>query len=407
MEKITFKIRKKAFKDTLAIAKRVVPKKTGISVMIAKGKEVFVYSKTEKIEVFDYVDLLEETQPFVFKFDPTLVDKWLDKADRDMDFELLFETTKDKASGEDVVKTFLHCVEKKKKLEVSYVEPPDDSFVDMRNKDFKQFKNKEAYLSTLNEANKSFQKSERTYSDYAKLTDINLFVFDPHFFSVFRFIETTGIMDMFGNEGIAVHKEAIDNIVKSVKKPKDFTHCLTDKALYLREVNTVYAIRFSNDIRFPDYRSIKPAKDQKKTTFIINADQMNEILKGFPNSEITKVILDSNDSYLIEVTPDKEEFDSASFDNEIYASDEEEGGAVADNGEFMPRSVFQNQVLKSFFEGLTGVIQVEHVFFNSKTTKKDFPNYFWIYKGENKSKIMPGIIEAQGFLPNKSDHPNT
>lgn len=377
VETITFKIRKKIFKDAISISKRVLPKQKGTTVMIAKENEALIFSKGEKIETYDYVELIEKTEPFIIKFDPSVVDKWLDKSDRDMEFNISFVTEKQKT------KVTLHCLEKNKDVEVEYVKPQDTSFQDIRLKDYKELNDKNGYLETLTEANKSFQKSDRTFSEYAKLTDINMFVFDPHFFSVFMFDETTGIMDVFGSEGIAIHKDAIDVIVKSVKKPKEFKHHLSNESLYFKEGSTVFSLKFSNDIRFPDYRSIKPVQDQSKVTFNVDADQINEILKGFPNSKVNKVILESNTSNNVTIIPDNSEFDTVTFNNE----------------ENIPRSVFTNQVLKSFFDGLNGKIQVSYVLYQSKTTKRDKPNYFWIFKANNKSKIIPGIIEASGYSP--------
>lgn len=377
---IAFTIMKKDFKDALAVSKRVIPKKTGVTKLVGNGSELHVYSEGSHVKIFDYKPLIGNTHPFAIEIDPTIVDKWLDKANREMEFHVITETKLVRKVEES--KTVLYCVEKKKDVEVTSFENPEKHFRNARVLEYKQFKNPDKMLETFTEVSKSFQKTERLFSDYAKFTDINMFVFDPLFFLVFLYQEELGILNGHGNDGIAIHKDALDVLIKSVKKPKDFSHILVSKnqAFLVREGNTVFWMDYKTDVPFPDYLSIKPTQEEK-SVFMINADEVNESLKGFPTAKINKISfetksLDFNNELFI--TPDNPEFDTY---KETSSYD-------------IPRSVFSVASLKSFFEGLVGNIEIIRVNFNSKTTKN---GYFWMYRDGDKSKMMPGIKEAPGF----------
>jgi hypothetical protein len=153
-----------------------------------------------------------------------------------------------------------------------------------------------------------------------------------------------------------------------------------NQAFLVREGNTVFWMDYKTDVPFPDYLSIKPTQEDK-FVFMLNADEVNESLKGFPTAKINKISFETKSPDFINelfITPDNPEFDTY---KETISYD-------------IPRSVFSVASLKSFFEGLVGNVEIIRVNFNSKTTKN---GYFWMYRDGDKSKMMPGIKEAPGF----------
>lgn len=373
----SFNIMKKDFKDALAVSKRAISKKTGVIRLVGNGSELHFYSEGEFIKIYDYKPLLEETTPFAIEVDPKLVDKWLDKANREMEFQVVTETNI--VRKKEVTTTVLTCIEKNLSETVVLLEDPVSLFKNARVLDYKPFKNPTKMIDVFSEVSKSFQKSDRLFADFAKFTDINTFVFDPLYFLVFLYQEELGILDAIGNEGIAIHKDALDVLVKTVKKPKSFSHMLVTKnqAFLIKEENTVFWMDYRTDVPFPNFLSIKTSPETKES-FTINADDMNETLKNFPNAKTNKVIIESDEDFQLNVQTD-------SLDSEIFSLTSMIN---------VTRSIFAITPLKSFFEGITGDVEIIRISFTSKTTQD---GYFWMYRDGTKSKIMPGIKEAPGF----------
>lgn len=380
IEMTSFKIMKKDFKDALAVSKRTIPKKTGVTRIVGHENELYFFSEGENIKVFDYKPLLGETESFSIEVDPTVIDKWLDKANREMEFQV--HTERKTVHKKETITTILHCVEKKQSTEVTLLENPEKQYKDKRNLNYQSFKKPTNMLEMFTEVSKSFQKSDRLFADYAKFTDINMFVFDPLFFLVFHYQENLGILKAHKENGIAIHKDALDVLVKSVKKPKDFCHYFeeTKQAFLIKEENTVFWLDYKTDVPFPDYLSLK-FEGSSKSVFSIDADVVNEVLKGFPNAKTSKISFETetqNNTNTLVITPDNKDFET-------------HRGVIHSPIE---RSVFSILALKSFFEGLTGDVDIIKTNFKSKTTKS---GYIWFYRNGNKSKMMPGILEAPGF----------
>jgi len=365
-----FKVMKTILKNALALSKRALPKKDGKTILVSNGKELMVFTRGQGLEVFDYIPLIEATEEFYIEFDPAPVDKWLDGGNR----ELVFEIREKKLKEE--IKFLLYSEEKKKSVDVKFTLNPEKSFLEVRNHTYHDFINQDLIIKSWYEANNTFQNSERIYAGYAKVTDINFMVFDPLFFSAYFYQEEFGIINKYGQDGIAVPKEAIDTFVKTIKKPKHLKHHLSDKRFLIREENTIFSMEYSNEIKFPLPQSLKILNDDKRP-FLINSDLVKEALKSFPNNKVSKLRFVFNGEMLTIQTenPDFEDIQIPC----IYKT---------------PTSTFTPSAIKAFFEGLTGNVEVTYSEFNSKTTKK---GYYWKYQDLEKAKIVPGIKEAPGF----------
>ncbi|PFJ29374.1 hypothetical protein [Bacillus thuringiensis] len=367
---IQFKIMKTTFKNALAISKRALPKKDGKTFLVGKGKELFIFTRGVGLEVFDYVSLTEETEAFAIEIDPAPIDKWLDGGNR----ELVFEIKQNMKKKDNPY--ILYSVEKKKSEEVVASPTPDKSFLEVRQYPFQEFNNQAAIIKSWYEANNTFQNSDRIYSKYAKITDINFMVFDPLFFSAYFYHENFGIVDRYGHDGIAVPQEAIDTFVKTVKKPKSLQHFLTDKRFLIREEDTIFAMNYSADIKFPEPRTLEVI-DNEKHSFFVDATEVKEALKGFPNAKVSKLRFNFNGTHLI-IGTENPEFS----DVEIPCTHS------------ISCSTFTPAAIKSFFEGLEGNTEITFTRFNSKVSKN---GYYWKYQDREKAKIVPGIKEAPGF----------
>lgn len=362
---IHFKVMKTVFKNALALSKRALPKKDGKTILVGKNNELFIFTRGEGLEVFDYIPLVEMSEPFAIVIDPVPVDKWLDGKDRELKFEIKEESKKG------INSLLLLNVENKKKV---IIQDSESTFLEVRNNSYKPFNQQEEIIKSWYEANNMFQKSDRIYTSYASLTDINLLVFDPLFFSAYFYNEDLGIANKYGQGGIAIPQAALDTLVKTVKKPKNLGHSLTDKRFLLRDEDTVFAMNYTTEIKFPDPRSLQ-ALD--KHLFSINADIIKESLKQYPNNKVNKVkfIFDGENGI---ITTDNPDFPETTFPCKAELS----------------YSAFKPAAIKAFFEGLEGDIEVSTSTFNSKTTKS---GYYWKYQDKQKVKIIPGIKEAPGF----------
>lgn len=353
------KVMKKSFKDALTIAKRAI-QKNGTVQITGEGNEMLVMGQDDNNKTFIYVPLLEETPFFSFETVPAPIDKWLDKKDR----ELVFE----------VRENSFYSVEKKKEIKVE--KNSEGKFHDLRALPYQSFNNENLFITSLQEANNMFQKSDDHYANYLRLTDINASMFNELFFTTYFYDEQFGIVDAFGTEGIAIHKDAIDVLVKTVKKPKDFGFYLRNNALVIKEGNTVFFMNYKTDVDFPASNSIKSLKETA-SQFRVNADDIKATLKEFKNTEVKKVSFTAEGDSLI-IAP--EDTDKAPL--EIKAQSE------------FPSSMFQTTAAKAFFEGLTGEVTLLYCRFDSRRTNN---GYFWAYFDNEKRKIMPGIKRKTGF----------
>lgn len=369
---------KTTFKNALAISKRALPKKDGRVRLVGQGKELLLFTEGQGLMVYDYIPLEEETVNFAIEIDPAPLDKWLDGGNRELVFEIREQTKKNKTSY------VLYSIEKNKSIAIEKCIGNKKSFLEVRDRPYKDFNNQDLIIQSWYEANSTFQNSDRTYSNYAKVTDRNFMVFSPLFFSAYFYQEDFGILREFGVdgkemglEGIAIPKEAIDTFVKTVKKPKRLQHFLSTKCFLIREGNTIFAMHYSEDVKFPGIKDIKVINDQKYP-FIIDADEVNKGLKTFPNSKVNKLRFIFKDTSLI-IQADNIEYEDIQ---------------ISCKHSLNISCAFTPSAIKALFEGLKGEVEITHTIFKSKTTKE---GYYWKFHDNNESKIIPGIKEASGF----------
>lgn len=367
---IQFTVMKTTFKNALALSKRALPKKDGKTFLIGKGKELLILTIGQGLTVYDYIPLVTETEAFGIEIDPAPVDKWLDGANRELIFEIKEELKKKESIH------VLYSIDKKKSEKVRISAEPVKAFKEVRQYSYQKFNNQLTIIKSWYEANSTFQNSDRIYSKYAKITDINFMVFDPLFFSAYFYNEDFGIINKYGLEGIAVPKEAIDTFVKTVKKPKYLQHHIDDERFYIREEDTIFAMSYSSEIKFPAPQSLE-AIENEKHSFRIDATSVKEALKGFPNNKVSKLRFVFNGSHLTIETENPEYPDI-----QISCTDR------------ISNSVFTPSAIKSFFEGLEDEVEINFTRYNSNTTKN---GYYWKYQDSEKAKIVPGIKEAPGF----------
>lgn len=355
-------IRKKLLKDALAVAKRAISKEDKIR-LIGQENILFVHTIADNMEIYEYIPLLSLSSSFAVEIDPLALDKWLDKSDRDM----IFQINDDKFT----------CVEKKEATNIIHLEKDKNWFFDARTVNYDLFEQPEVFLKALEETNLTFFPYERKYAEYAKITNNNLFVYNPLITSIFFLRETLGI-EKLGQNGFAIHKSSVDVIVKSIKNPKKFSHGMTNKNFLLRENDTIFSIPLKTDISFPDIRTDLQALPDGKSQITINTNEVLNAINTFDSKEVTKIMFDADNNNRLVISCDSIFHEPITLANKYYA----------------PRSVFSAAVIKAFLEGLTGDINIGYTLFNSNSNKEA---YLWKFQDKQKSKIIPGIKEAPGF----------
>lgn len=362
--------KKTALKKALTNAKKLLDKNETLVNISVFNNTLSITSANQHLIYHNNLEIQnDEMNQFIkFKLDSKILNDALLGKDRDIDLEITKEEVKSTELGNLVIP-------------ISDYEIPDKLFSDLSDLPYIELADSDNFYYMMEKLNTSFIESHHYYADFAKITDMNSTIFNPELFCVYRkkYNEDMNIDKTLGNNGLTLHKSAINIFVKN-NNPKNTYQYLIIKnqnLFILRNQDEYHCFKFNTTLEFPDIVHFNPKKENMQ--FLLTNDIFNRIAKEAEKIKAEKIQLSFYGNSIDIV-----------FDSKVETKFKIE---LEDQNIYMDDVCFNYKHLKTFLNDGEDTL-IHYITFTNNFTSEGFA---WITMDDKCSKFIPGIKTSNGF----------
>lgn len=358
------KVSKKELDNALKIVKRVLAKnkKDGKMILFSDGNgEIIIEARNNYMRFLTSIPSLDD-ETFSYVVNPHEFGKVIKGKEREMEF--VIEKGKIKEKGQ---------------MDSYNIESFQGNHIQIPKEDvFKPFTHPTEFIKLLKEADDVLTETDQECSQYLKFSSKQAIAVEPKRINLYRLDEN------FEFREATIHKEVVSTLAKSVSK--NITHAILAEELVIKDDKNFYFIDLQAKVIFPNLRKIKTRERSGKYKFIVNADELNKLLKVYTKKCPTlavefkkdlKPLFDSEvqgNGYLI-FTPSTEDFPVQQMPIRLIS-------------ETLPMTKFDTSTLKGLFIGYKGNVEVEHLEFKNIIGEI---GYMWRITTPEKMIMIGGI----------------